>query len=137
MKRFFLFIAFGLVFLAGCGADVTSNNTNVSAAESVKVSNEAVTSTGATKEFSITAKQFSFDPASITVNKGDHVKITLTSADVEHGFSLSQFGVNTTFGAGETKTVEFDATKSGTFTFLCSVVCGSGHTQMKGTLVVQ
>ena len=36
----------------------------------------------------------------------------------------------------ETKKVEFVADKAGTFSFRCSVPCGSGHQLMQGTLVV-
>ena len=90
----------------------------------------------AVKEFSITAKQFEFVPSVITVNQGDRVVLTLNSSDVAHGFFLSEFNMNVTLPAGETKKVEFVADKAGTFSFRCSVPCGSGHQLMQGTLVV-
>ena len=93
--------------------------------------------TGEIKEFEITAKQFSFEPNVITVNKGDRVKLKVTSADVTHGFSINEFGVTQNLEPGKTATVEFVADKSGTFPFYCSVVCGSGHSGMKGQLVVK
>ena len=89
------------------------------------------------KTFSVTAKQFAFDPNVITVNKGDHVILKIKSLDVTHGFALPDFGVNVPLTPGDEKTVEFDATKSGEFGFFCSVVCGSGHKDMTGTLIVQ
>ena len=95
------------------------------------------TATGAVKEISVTLKQFSFEPGTITVKKGDTVKLSATATDVPHGFSLPDFGVNLTPGVGETKSTTFVADKTGTFTFRCSVFCGSGHSTMSGTLVVE
>lgn len=85
----------------------------------------------------MTAEQFSFSPSSITVNMGDTVKLHIKSVDVPHGFSLPEFGVTKTLSAGKTTDIEFVASKKGTFTFTCSVQCGSGHNGMDGTLVVQ
>src|SRR5438874_703155 len=49
---------------------------------------------GPVKEFTMTANAFTFDPATITVNQGDHVIIHAKSLDVEHGISIPDFGVN-------------------------------------------
>ena len=88
------------------------------------------------KEIRITAKQWEFQPASVTVNRGDHVKLIVKSIDFSHGFSLSDFNVNTRLEPGVDTVIEFTADKTGTFTFFCSVVCGSGHSEMRGTLIV-
>lgn len=90
-----------------------------------------------TQTFDVVAKQFTFEPATITVNKGDTVVLNVTSEDVPHGFSISEFGVNQTLSPGVTETIEFVADQAGTFSYVCSVVCGTGHSGMKGTLVVQ
>lgn len=89
------------------------------------------------KEFNITAKKWEFDPGTITVNKGDTVKLHIKSIDVSHGFGLSAFGINEQLDPGETVDIEFTADKTGTFTFACSVFCGSGHSGMKGQLIVE
>ena len=88
------------------------------------------------KEFSIEAKQFEFNPSTITVNKGDKVKLTITSIDVTHGFSLPDFNIVATLSPGNTVVKEFMADKVGSFVFQCSVYCGSGHSGMRGTLIV-
>ena len=88
------------------------------------------------KEFTMTAKMFEFTPSVITVKKGDLVRIKITSVDVTHGFSLPDFGVNANLEPGKEVTVEFTADKVGTFSFFCSVYCGSGHGDMQGILVV-
>lgn len=91
----------------------------------------------ARKEFIITAKQWAFSPASITVKKGDMVVLKVTSADVAHGLNLPDFGINETIEPGKSKTVEFVADKAGSFTFSCSVPCGTGHKAMTGMLIVE
>ena len=89
------------------------------------------------KEFTVTARQFTFEPNTITVKKGDTVRLHVTSVDVTHGIAISQFGVNALLPPGQTKTVEFVASKSGTYQIFCSLFCGSGHLSMKGTLIVE
>ena len=91
----------------------------------------------AVKSFEITASRFQYEPSSLEVQVGDPVKITLKSADGTHGFAIKEFKVKTTIPkGGEPVTVEFVADKAGTYKFACSEYCGSGHRNMKGTLVV-
>jgi heme/copper-type cytochrome/quinol oxidase subunit 2 len=90
------------------------------------------------KEFNVIAYQWGFDPSTITVKKGDQVRIAFTSRDVNHGVGLEGYGISTPrFGKDQSQTLEFVADKSGDFTFYCNVVCGSGHSDMKGQLIVE
>jgi cytochrome c oxidase subunit 2 len=98
---------------------------------------ETTPAPGAVKSFSVTAKQWEFSPSVLTVKEGDTVRLSITSVDVMHGFALSAFGINETLEPGKTVDVEFVADKSGSFNFFCTVFCGSGHGNMKGTLVVE
>jgi cytochrome c oxidase subunit 2 len=61
----------------------------------------------------------------------------MAAADHDHGFKLADFNINQKIPKGATVVVEFTANKAGTFQFRCSNVCGSGHRNMKGTLVVE
>src|SRR2546423_935556 len=58
-------------------------------------------------EIRITAKQFEFDPRTITVQKGKPVRLVITSANVDHGFKLEAFGINQKVPAKKTINVEF------------------------------
>lgn len=89
------------------------------------------------KEFEIKAKQWSFEPSVITINEGDIVKLSISSVDVTHGMRLAEFGVSEILKPGEVVNVEFLANKKGTFSFFCTVPCGSGHGNMRGTLIVK
>ncbi len=89
------------------------------------------------RAFEITASRYRFEPATLEVTEGDRVILTLRSADTTHGFAISELKVKAIVPKGGAPvTVEFMASRAGTFPFACSEYCGSGHRQMKGRLVV-
>jgi cytochrome c oxidase subunit 2 len=90
----------------------------------------------APRRIEVTAKRFDFDPAEITVKKGEPVVIVLKSVDVPHGLSFRDLGVNVKAAKGQTAELSFTPTKVGDFVGQCSVFCGSGHGKMKLTLHV-
>lgn len=94
-------------------------------------------SSGNTVDIDVVAKKWSFTPNVITVNKGDRVRLSITSQDVAHGFMLPEYGINERIEPGNTTVVEFTADKQGEFEFRCSVRCGEGHMGQKGKLIVK
>ena len=116
------------VLVSGCTTQTTGTTTTPSAT--------TVSAGGELKEFDMMASNWQFDPSTITVDKGDTVRLRITSTDVKHGFALPDFNVSKDLNPGETVTVEFVADKAGEFTFFCNVFCGEGHSGMKGKLVV-
>ncbi len=92
---------------------------------------------GDIKEFRITAKQFAFEPETIEVNKGDKVRLIVTTVDVPHGIGIPEYGISQRLDVGKPATIEFIADKGGDFTSFCSVFCGSGHSKMKGKIIVK
>lgn len=92
---------------------------------------------GVVKEFTVTGTNFKFAPATLTVKKGDTVKITFKNEGGFHNFLLDEFNVATkTVSTGQSETVTFVADKAGTFEYYCGV---GNHRQMGmvGTLTVQ
>ncbi len=87
-------------------------------------------------EIKITARKFKFEPGIVTVQKGKPLRLLITSTDVNHGFAIGEFGIDVEIKPNATKVVAFTPTRSGRFTFYCSVVCGDGHDEMTGELVV-
>lgn len=89
------------------------------------------------KEFTVSGKNFSFTPSSITVNKGDRVKITFNNTDGFHDFVIDTYGVATKqTKAPTTEVLEFTADKAGSFEYYCSV--GSHRAMgMKGIFKVE
>jgi cytochrome c oxidase subunit 2 len=89
------------------------------------------------KTIDLTASRFKFDPATISVVEGDSVQLRLRSADRDHAFAIKAFRVKTVIPkGGDVVTVEFVADKTGTFDFTCAEYCGTGHSAMKGRLIV-
>jgi cytochrome c oxidase subunit II len=96
-------------------------------------SNTKQAATGKVVEIKVTAKNFEFDKKEIHVKKGDKVKIILENKEGGHGLSLPKYDVNIQ-GSGS---AEFTADKTGTYEYFCSVMCGSGHGDMTGKLIVE
>lgn len=96
-----------------------------------------VVPTGKTKHFKVLAKNFEFVPNELTVELGDYVSIEITSYEGNHGVAFPDFGTHVDLREGETKNLVFFADKQGSFYFGCSLWCGTGHSQMKGVLIVQ
>ena len=88
-------------------------------------------------EIQLTAEKYDFKPDTVTVNKGDRVKLVITAMDHDHGFRIDAFHINQKLPKGQAVTVEFMADQEGEFTFQCSQFCGLGHKKMKGKLVVE
>ncbi len=141
-----------LILLAGCTqtggsastAPPTTNSLIAPPAQSGNANAEAPpappdgnSGSAQVKEFAITATNFQFAPSTITVKKGDRVKITLTNSEGIHGIAIPDFGVNIQPGDAQTATAEFTADKTGAFEFRCNIPCGPGHKEMTGTLVVE
>jgi heme/copper-type cytochrome/quinol oxidase subunit 2 len=89
-----------------------------------------------TRQITMTADQFAFDPPVLKVNQGDRVRLTLHAADVVHGFYLDAYGLKTRVEPGVSQQIEFVANQTGKFRYRCSVSCGSLHPFMIGELVV-
>ena len=101
----------------------------------------AVTPTGVTRTFNVTAMQFNYTitPSNFTVNLGDTVVINATSADVRHGLLMERYVLKAlVLDKGKTVTTTFVADQTGEFLFLCDQsACGVGHSQMDGLFRVQ
>ena len=82
------------------------------------------------------AKKFEFVPGEIRMKRGETVTLHLTAPEVPMGFNLADFNLRTDVVPGKTASLDITADKTGTFTFLCDVFCGSGHEDMSGTLIV-
>lgn len=78
-----------------------------------------------------------FADTTISVEKGAALTLRIKNLDVTHGFGLDEFGINKVTPAGEVTEIKFVADKQGIFSFYCTVFCGTGHPNHKGTLIVE
>jgi len=88
------------------------------------------------KVIKISAKRFDYSPGKLILKKGQRVVLELTSKDVVMGFNLPDFNVRGDMIPGKVTRVEFTPDKTGEFTFLCDIFCGSGHEEMHGRITV-
>ncbi|HKB69512.1 MAG TPA: cupredoxin domain-containing protein [Thermoanaerobaculia bacterium] len=85
----------------------------------------------------ITAKRFAFLPAEIRLKKGEPVVLRLTTEDVRHGLFSRPLGINAEFAPGQARDIALTPSTTGTFTVICDRFCGSGHGNMKISVVVE
>ncbi len=89
------------------------------------------------KEIRVRGGDFWLEPSSVTVNKGDQVKIIFENAGtVVHNLDIDGYGSTDTIFPGSTDSIEFVADKAGTIAMWCAV---QGHRAagMEGVFVVE
>ncbi len=118
-RKIFLFsLVLGLVFVAGCAQSVAESVSEV-------------------KEIRVQGGNFWLEPDSITVNKGDRVKIIFENVGtIVHNLDIDGYGSTEIISAGSAATIEFVADKAGTVDMWCAV---EGHRAagMEGSFVVE
>lgn len=101
-------------------------------------SSDASSGNNNVKELVITSFNYGFTQQPVEIKKGDKVKLIVKSTSGVHGVEIPELGVfSGPASPGTDNVVEFVATKSGTFNYFCNIPCGSGHTGMKGQIVVK
>jgi cytochrome c oxidase subunit 2 len=88
------------------------------------------------KVIRIDARRFDYTPGELTLKKGEAVILELTSRDVLMGFNLPDFNVRADMVPDKVTRVRFVPDKTGSFTFLCDIFCGTKHEEMNGRLTV-
>lgn len=112
----------GLVFVIGCAQSVTPP--------------VAEPETGV-KEIRVQGGDFWLKPASVSVNKGDRVKIIFENVgSIVHNLDVDGYGSTEIISAGNSATIEFVADKAGTVNMWCAV---EGHRAagMEGSFIVE
>jgi nitrous-oxide reductase len=102
---------------------------------------EGVTRDGNNVTVRMTAVRSHYSPEHVEIQQGDHVTWTITNVeraeDATHGFSIPFYNINLSIEPGETVTIEFDATRSGVFTWYCTEFCSALHLEMAGLFLVE
>ncbi len=89
------------------------------------------------REIVIEGSNYKFSPNSITVKKGEKIRIVFKNTDGMHDFKVDELNIATAMvESGQEDFVEFTPDKTGSFEFYCSI--GNHRAMgMKGTLIVQ
>jgi len=89
------------------------------------------------REFTITARNYSFTPNQIEVAHDDVVRIEVRGEDQPHGFAIDEYRISRRVLPGATTAIEFRADRVGTFAFYCGISTDPGCRAMRGTFVVR
>lgn len=98
---------------------------------------DAVSADGV-REIRLEGSEFKFSLASLTLKKGQKVRLTLGNAgEMKHDFVVDELNIRTKIiSGGETDTIEFTPETAGTFEYYCSV--GQHRANgMKGMVTVE
>jgi heme/copper-type cytochrome/quinol oxidase subunit 2 len=90
----------------------------------------------AQRSFTVTARKYAFAPIRLEVAQDDLVKVTMTSADIAHSFTIDAYRIDKRVGPKQTVTFEFRATQPGTFKIYCKLTQDARCKDMLGELVV-
>ncbi len=85
----------------------------------------------------ITAKRFEFNPKQVTLKRGERVTIRLVSTDRAHGFLVKPLGLDLDADNGKPSEKTITPDTAGSFPAICDHYCGSGHGNMKMTVIVE
>jgi plastocyanin len=93
---------------------------------------------GQLHEFTVVGDHYAFTPSTLTVNKGDVVKVTFTAKDIAHSFTIDDgYRISKRAGAGQSVTFEFRADSAGEHVIYCNLSADPKCKDMKGKLVVR
>jgi len=141
-----------LVIVAGVYYWFNSSKTDVTAPATSPTTRTAPTQTapviqnpstaapvaGSVREIMVSGNEFAFQPSTLMLKMGEPVKITFKNmGKYPHNFAVADLNVATqTLQPGEQGDVTFTPSKTGTFTYTCTV---DSHADkgMKGTVTVQ
>ena len=88
------------------------------------------------KHFEISARKYAFSPARLEVRQDDLVRVTLTSQDIPHSFTIDKYRISKRVGSGQSVVFEFRADQPGRFPIYCNLTVDPGCREMMGELVV-
>ena len=92
---------------------------------------------GREQKFSVSAHRYDFSPAQIDVQQDDLVRITLTSEDIPHSFTIDKYRIAKRVEPGKTVVFEFRADQAGRFPIYCNLTVDEKCKEMHGELIVR
>jgi plastocyanin len=96
----------------------------------------AIAQEGREQKVSVAAHKYTFSPARIEVQQDDLVRITLTTDDIPHSFTIDKYRIAKRVEPGRTVVFEFRADQPGRFPIYCNLSLDEKCKEMHGELVV-
>jgi cytochrome c oxidase subunit 2 len=89
------------------------------------------------RDIPIVAKKFAYSPSEVRLKKGETVTLVLKTEDVPHGLKSKDLQLDAKIVPDQETKVSITPQTVGQFTAFCSTFCGSGHSSMKMTFIVE
>jgi heme/copper-type cytochrome/quinol oxidase subunit 2 len=131
-------VAGGFMFVSNSqqNPDITATNSVPADTTATPTEMTRIQDMNAAMVIDVEAGSFYYTPDTITVQKGQPVKIVMTSVDMMHDFIIDELDVQIpVIQNGDTGEVEFTPNTVGEFEYYCSVGAHRANGQV-GTLVV-
>jgi heme/copper-type cytochrome/quinol oxidase subunit 2 len=92
---------------------------------------------GRQRSFTVSARRYAFSPAAIEVNQDDLVRITFTTEDIPHSFTVDKYRIAKRVEPGKSVVFEFRADQPGRFPIYCNLAIDEKCKDMRGELIVK
>jgi cytochrome c oxidase subunit II len=85
----------------------------------------------------VVAKKYRFEPQEIRLKKGEEVVLEVSTADVQHGFHVPELDITEPIQKGKVAEIRFTPKERGAYNVECNIICGPGHDDMAGKIIVE
>lgn len=90
-----------------------------------------------TQTIEITAQRFHYQPQQVRLHAGQTAQLRIRSHDVLHGFFIPKLNIRADLEPDKTVTVVLPPLSKGVYPFACDIFCGTEHSHMQGSLLVE
>jgi heme/copper-type cytochrome/quinol oxidase subunit 2 len=91
---------------------------------------------GGERNVTISAHKYAFSPARVEVQQDDLVRVTFSTEDIPHSFTIDKYRIAKRVEPGRPIVFEFRADQPGRFPIYCNLTTDDGCRKMIGELVV-
>jgi heme/copper-type cytochrome/quinol oxidase subunit 2 len=91
---------------------------------------------GGERKFTVSAHKYAFTPARLEVQQDDLVRVSLSTSDVPHSFTIDKYRIAKRVEPGRPIVFEFRADQPGRFPVYCNLTADERCKEMIGELVV-
>jgi heme/copper-type cytochrome/quinol oxidase subunit 2 len=91
---------------------------------------------GGERRFTVASHKYAFNPARIEVQQDDLVRVTFSTSDIPHSFTIDKYRIAKRVEPGKPIVFEFRADQPGRFPIYCNLTADEGCRKMIGELVV-
>lgn len=91
---------------------------------------------GGERKFTVSAHKYAFSPAHIEVQQDDLVRVTFSTSDIPHSFTIDKYRIAKRVEPGKPIVFEFRADQPGRFPIYCNLTADERCKEMVGELIV-